>query len=148
LLQRGGRGAGIMDNIKFRAWHIERKIMLTVYNLAFSDEFNEPLAYRSVQVRLDGSWKWLEEDEYILMMFTGLHDKNGVEVFEGDIIHIWSVFFKKDMPKAIVYWNEKKACFDIKEPNGLYHRWLAKGHHRGWFIEIIGNIHSENDSLK
>ena len=82
--------------------------------------------------------------------YTGLKDSKrteeypeGQEIYKGDYVHIWSDFYKKDMPKAEVFWNNRNARFDIKSPNGLYHDWLSNGHCQGWFIEVIGTIHDE-----
>ena len=75
-----------------------------------------------------------------LMQFTGLHDKNGKEIWEGDRIKdnvnglIWEVF-----------WNEAKgqwfARWDYVE-DPLFNRPLDKR------IEVIGNIYSNPELLE
>ena len=89
---------------------------------------------------------WIEVIPETVGQQIGIKDKNGVEIYEGDKVHIWSTFYKKDMPEAEVFWNEKAAKFDIKPSDGQYHHWLAMGHHKGWFVEVIGNIHQEADN--
>ena len=61
--------------IKFRAWHKEEKAMV-YFDLFHIDEG-----------RIDGSFenRW-NLDECEIMRFTGLFDKIGKEVYEGDII--------------------------------------------------------------
>lgn len=80
-----------------------------------------------------------EVDPATICRQTGLRDANSKEIWEGDKVHIWSDFYQKDMPCAVVFWNEKHAGFDLKVSDGQYHNWLSMGHHQGWFIEVIDN---------
>jgi len=106
--------------IKFRAWDKEKKIM--DYNPsipAFGDINN---------IYLNG---WFSENSYfILQQFTGLKDKNGKEIYEGDILEL--KHNDRVVLKHIVVWNEKRCGWSDYEPKNEF--------------EVIGNIY-ENPEL-
>jgi len=101
-----------MREIKFRAWDKEKKVMLFMSDGSFSNH------------RI---W-WLEtndcQDRYILMQFTGLKDKNGKEIYEGD----------KVMASSLYGWKTPR----IVDEFGLNIRNMSDGN-----LEVIGNIHQE-----
>ena len=69
---------------KFRIWDIENKEMFKVQELDF-----EPTFYGGrIAIRPDQYNDHFDTEDMILMQYTGLHDKNGKDIYEGDIIRI------------------------------------------------------------
>ena len=122
-----------MREIKFRAWH---KIYLEMSDdFGLGDEWI--MFWENAKRGADPT-----DDDCEIMQFTGLKDKNGKEIYEGDIL-------KVDNRRIVeIYWFDAGGCFDtrylsdnIKEPfRTLYNNeWDDR-------TEIIGNIY-ENPEL-
>lgn len=126
-----------MRETNFRAWVKRDKRILPVKSIIF--ETNR------VSVRLrERFWISTEFNKIELMESTGLKDKNGKEVFEGDIVKVPDDYDKFGRNAGeILKVAFDSGCFRLKRPN-------SKG--RGFYfeddntVEIIGNIY-ENPEL-
>jgi uncharacterized phage protein (TIGR01671 family) len=117
--------------IKFRAWNQDLKRM------GYSDDN---------YFKTRGWWGWIlvgneELGGEIVMQFTGLTDKNGKEIYEGDVVK-----FRKHPEKTKVgqvVWSKNKPELTILEAEigGLYRSFNGTNS-----IEVIGNIY-ENPEL-
>lgn len=108
-----------MREIKFRAWDKENKTMLYDYFRVCPDgivvDSNNQSLYGEVE----------------LMQYTGLKDKNGKEIYDGDIVH-FNTLGGNNMYYE-VKWSDAKTGF---KPTRLTKTNQAE-------IEIIGNIYSD-----
>ena len=106
----------IMENreIKFRVWSLA------------SEKMSEPF---SINQRLNQIFN----TDSLLMQYTGLKDKNAVEIYEGDIIEI----FDDESTKGQVVFNE--GSFRLFEKTTYYSHLSA--YNPISMCEIIGNIY-------
>lgn len=136
-----------MREIKFRAWYPEKKLLFTWQEILI-DNIGVFL------MRSDGE----PETDYsltpsaILMQFTGLLDKNGTEIYEGDVVKTDSVNIQSGTDcnpyLRVVRFNQEEARFDFYQIDGekqLAGQTLCKNNlEKRW--EVIGNIY-ENPEL-
>lgn len=104
-----------MREIKFRAWDKENRVMKFV--------------------GLD-SVAMVADEGHELMQYTGLLDKNGKEIYEGDYLlrHSPSLGYSK---RFTVRWDNKRCCWDgLRSVDGVNLK----------TVEVIGNIY-ENPEL-
>jgi uncharacterized phage protein (TIGR01671 family) len=113
-----------MREIKFRAWHKGQMLMQPI---------NTPFAASRLFGFLDAVGVHTFDD---VMQFTGLHDKNGKEIFEGDILGLNGI-------NTSVVFHEASFCMDSQSEN----RMPSPLHgDRTRMYTVVGNIY-ENPQL-
>lgn len=115
-----------MRPIKFRAFHKDLKIMREVFSINF--DHNEVTVGYPDSETLRAT---LYEGEFELMQFTGLHDRNGKPIFEGDYLRINCRVNREDKFTGVV--NFTNGGWHINYSD------LHCFHVQNYDIEIIGN---------
>jgi uncharacterized phage protein (TIGR01671 family) len=119
-----------MRPIKFRAWDKRRKLMMY-----------------DVQAFYGSFWDLLKDENCFVMQYTGLKDKNGKEIYEGDIVD-----YKGH--QVVEYHLGSFVCYEKKLLGNSYRidymRNLSDICEAGDMrkFEVIGNIYENKDLLK
>ena len=122
-----------MREIKFRAWDKKKRAFVKsqmVYNVTVFGNSDEGWASA---VGLVGGYG--ERDT--LMQYTGLHDKNGKEIYEGDIVK-----FDLVIGEIIL----AKGAFGMT--TNTKNKMMPFMNHEGKKFEVIGNIYKNKGLLK
>ena len=130
----------IKDRLKFRAWNKKERIMHYKAEQTYDTYTGCPRIWKQSFSDV------LSDENYIVEQCTGLKDKNGKLIYEGDIIQTPSqrFFLKVDAFNvlACVY----PDCSDAFD----WSMFVADIYHEGRqrFIEVIGNIHENPELMK
>jgi uncharacterized phage protein (TIGR01671 family) len=128
-----------MRELKFRSWNSKSKTMY--YNIdlvqGHSCKDEHYLCYN-------------ERD--VIMQFTGILDKNGKEIYEGDILYFendhlerygvvtWDKYYCRFFQKLIIFFNSPKHPKQVRCVNALSKK-IGE-------LAVIGNIYENADLLK
>jgi hypothetical protein len=108
-----------MRQIKFRVWDDYNKELFNIEDFYY---FEEQGIHNS--------------SECCLMQFTGILDKNGKEIYEGDILQDINYPFYIEP----VFWATTENDYD-------FDGWLCEHFHPSSKYEIVGNIYENKDLL-
>lgn len=125
--------------IKFRVWDKKRFDMH--YNAEMFDVFQPVLQDENGDIEEYTFAELLVDENFSVMQYTGLKDKNGKEVYEGDILQ-WP-HLKSSSPVVEVYYNDSEFVF-VGRPvdrNEETESWLDTK------CEVIGNIYETPELL-
>lgn len=140
----------MLDRFRFRVWNKKEKYM--IYNAEAAYDGNnyaipkhqiEPKANNDLHIHCFSEYIYNPE-EYETEQCTGLKDKNGKLIYEGDILYKKGTKnHKGEKMYSEVIWDQMYAEFNISDDNGM-HRMPSNSNN----IEIIGNIYENPELLQ
>lgn len=123
-----------MRDIKFRAWDKNAETLVNVKTLEIDE--------KGVACVVDFDGISLDRSECEIMQYTGLKDKNGVGIFEGDIVTTSVPMFRDKKLTVKVY--EKGGCFLLSGSNTHVNLINVASDS----IQVIGNIYENKELLE
>lgn len=119
-----------MREIKFRGWNKLTKQM--IYDIQEDKEHHQKV--------ITSFGFMLKKDNYEIMQYTGLKDKNGVEIYEGDILNNTAVNFKF----IVKFENTKYVLQKVEFPEDILDMYSFLNRIPTMF-EVIGNIFDKGE---
>lgn len=126
------------DRFRFRVWYEPKGITsdnpIMIYN---AEDTYDCMAGKPVIIYKRCFGDVLEDDEYTIMQCTGLKDKNGKLIYEGDIVKEFYTDFINFSGKGIIVveWDNLNASYNLENFQNCER-------------EVIGNIYENPELLE
>lgn len=127
-----------MKETRFRAWDKENNTMLTWE-----------------QLKSEADFSWFIDEDLVFMQYTGVKDKRGVEIFDGDILTTEQYPYQVEGEynyHGVVEWDKESAGYIVVKyvvnplisgiSNGMADRFEEVDG-----FEVIGNIYQNKDLI-
>ena len=121
---------------RFRAWHKTWEEMGKVKRVRFDGEGNvTTVLFRGRDLGTN-----THADEIELMQSTGLKDKNGKEIFEGDIVRVLDSTYT-------VFYDNERGSYRLKPHDDRWNVDYMSNFSHGGNFEVVGNIYENKEYL-
>lgn len=128
-----------MRELKFRIWSEEDKQYRTDCKLRYL--FTSPTGLPSTVYNDEG-------DRFDIEQYTGLKDKNGKEIYEGDIVRNTEEVAPNKSSTYKIYYDQSHAMYGMLPVDGKIGIGNFYGYTMRHQFEVIGNIHENSELLE
>jgi uncharacterized phage protein (TIGR01671 family) len=155
----------VMREIKFRAWYKGEENPIYLDDVELYEKYEKPQMIYNVQNLYDGNigsailggyssfGSLLNDDDFIIMQYTGFRDKNNKEIYEGDIVRVMHMLVETIPPyDAVVEWDKFRYALRCLDENVFTESFvvypLLNFDPFGLDLEVIGNIYENPELIK
>jgi uncharacterized phage protein (TIGR01671 family) len=119
--------------IKFRIWYA---------GLMYQNKEIDFIDFNNNRAEFGNTYSKFDDESFVLMRYTGLNDKNGNEIYEGDVIKIGS-----DEHYFVINWHVEMASFVINRKGWAFSHFFGETCSNE-DVEVVGNIYENKELLK
>lgn len=119
---------------RYRAWDTVKKSMSEVQAIVYTEEKVYPVYFKVVR-------RYVPFSEAILMQSTGLLDKNGQEIFEGDVVVVLD-------SRYTVFYDDKTASFRLQPHDKRWNTDYMSNYAHDDSFEVIGNVYQNPELVE